>query len=134
VQLVKYRDQWIAGAVFLKFGRNSTYKFGASDLSFQHLRPNNLLMWDAIERLRQEGSHRLSFGRTALQDAGLLQFKRGWGTTESIVPYSRIGLGKAVAVQTGYSRKAAEAGMDIARKLPIPMLRLLGSIVYKHVG
>jgi len=38
------------------------YKFGASDSGFQHLRPNNLVMWEGIRHCAERGCERLHFG------------------------------------------------------------------------
>ncbi len=38
----------VAAAIYFHQGRRAIFKFGASDHAFQHLRPNNLVMWEAI--------------------------------------------------------------------------------------
>jgi len=133
VQLAGHRGQWIAGAVFLQFRSRSTYKFGASNLAFQHLRPNNLLMWETIEKLRADGSGSLCFGRTDLDDDGLLQFKRSWGAVESRVSYWRLLMGGRSAVQVVGGRRGSAARF-VLQRLPIPLLRLIGTLAYRHAG
>ena len=133
VQLAGHQGKWIAGAVFLQFQKRSTYKFGASNLAFQHLRPNNLLMWEAIEKLRSEGSGSLCFGRTDVDDEGLLQFKRSWGAVESSVSYWRLALGRHRVVQVARPGRASAAKV-VLRRLPIPLLRLIGTLAYRHTG
>jgi len=49
------------------------YKF------FQHLRANNLVMWEAIKWSCEKKFQSLSFGRTEPENKGLMQFKAGWG-------------------------------------------------------
>ena len=54
VILAVYQGRPVAGAVFFHFRSGSVFKYGASDRTFQHLRPNNLIMWREIEfMLRQ---------------------------------------------------------------------------------
>ena len=72
----------VAGAIYFHFGRQAIYKYGASDYAYQHLRANNLVMWEAIKLFSLNGYHSFSFGRTDVGDEGLRQFKNGWGTTE----------------------------------------------------
>jgi len=134
VSLAKYSGRWIAGAVFLHFGSQAVYKFGASDPEFQQLRANNLVMWQAICRLRESGMAGLSFGRSDRDDDGLLQFKRGWGGNEADLHYYRIGLRK---VWTSGSRKRESVGnlsQKIVQHLPISVLRLMGGLMYRHLG
>ena len=51
--LAKYQEKVIAGAVFFHFGNHAVYKYGASDLKYQYLRANNLVMWEAIKWFSQ---------------------------------------------------------------------------------
>src|SRR5215475_1414626 len=48
VTLVSYKGRNIAGAVFFTFGHRAMYKFGASEIAYQHLYPNYLLFWHVI--------------------------------------------------------------------------------------
>jgi lipid II:glycine glycyltransferase (peptidoglycan interpeptide bridge formation enzyme) len=134
VLLARFEGQWIAGAVYFRFGTKAVYKFGASDLSFQHLRANSLLMWAAINRLRALGIQRLSFGRTDTDNAGLLQFKRGWGAEESRIRYYRLGIWQNVAPQPLEPLRRNAVPARLMRSLPQPVLRLIGSALYKHIG
>jgi hypothetical protein len=135
ISLARFENKWIAGSVFLRFGSQGVYKFGASDPRFQHVRANNLVMWQGIRRLQQEHVSHLSLGRSDRNDEGLLQFKRGWGGEEVRLSYHRIGLLKrpvtnkaqGVSYSGGFSQK-------VMRRLPIPVLRLMGGLLYRHVG
>ena len=75
----------------LSKGNRAIYKFGASDERFQHLRPNNLVLWEAIALLAREGFEDLHLGRTSLGNEGLRRFKLSWGTTEETIRYFRFG-------------------------------------------
>lgn len=132
VALAKYKGKTIAGAVYFHFGKNAIYKFGASDKRHQELRANNLVMWEAIRWLQSRGFESLSLGRTEPDNKGLLQFKRGWNTEEEIVRYYRFNLSTERFTQsellpgTTYTR--------FARAMPIPILRMIGAAMYRHVG
>jgi Acetyltransferase (GNAT) domain len=135
ISLARFKSKWIAGSVFLRFGPHAVYKFGASDPSFQHVRANNLVMWQSIRRLQKDCVSRLSLGRSESNDDGLLQFKRGWGGEEVRLSYYRIGLLKrpvasnaqGASVSSGFPQK-------VMQRLPIPVLRLVGGLLYRHVG
>jgi len=132
VVLTSYQSKYIAGAVFFHLGRKVLYKYGASDRRYQHLRANNLVMWEAIKWYSQNGYKSLCFGRTEPENQGLIQFKSGWGTTEQQINYYRYDFRKELFISTqsrviGFYNK-------IFRKMPIPLLKKFGSILYKHTG
>jgi len=132
VILASYGGKNIAGAVYFHFGEKAVYKYGASDMSYQHLRANNLVMWEAIQWYSQNGYKNLCFGRTEPENQGLLQFKSGWGTTEQQINYYRYDLKKGSFVSG--SSKVAGFHNKIFRNLPLPLLKRVGSVLYKHVG
>lgn len=122
----------VAAAVFLHFHRQALYKFGASDERWQHLRANNLVMWEAIKWHRRQGFADLDFGRTSLGNAGLRRFKLGWSATEHRIDYVRQepSSGAYVTVPDG----AAGWHNRIFRHLPVSLSRLAGSLLYKHAA
>lgn len=86
--LVRENNKYIAGGVFAGFAQTLTYKFGAYDPDFLHLRPNNLMLWTAITTAKDKGYFIFDFGRTDLDNEGLRSFKSAWGTVESPLFYS----------------------------------------------
>jgi len=132
VVLASYQGKYIAGAVFFHFGKKSLYKYGASGRKHQHLRANNLVMWEAIKWYSQNGYKNLCFGRTEPENEGLRQFKSGWGTTEQQINYYRYDLKKGSFVPG--SSKVTGFHNKIFRNIPIPILNRIGTIFYKHVG
>jgi hypothetical protein len=122
----------IAANVYFKFGNKVTYKYGASDKNFHHLRANNLVMWEAINWSINHGFSKLCFGRTELQNNGLIQFKTGWGTQTYQIHYYKYDLRKNVF--TTNSSKINPLLKKIFTKLPLPVLCILGRISYRHMG
>ena len=90
VVLAKRRSIPVAAAVFLHTGKKAVYKFGASDERHQDLRGNNLVMWEAIQFLAQNGFDTLHLGRTSFENEGLRRFKLAWGTVEETINYFRF--------------------------------------------
>lgn len=130
--VAKAASQPVAAAVFFHSGREALYKFGASDARAQNLRPNNLVMWKAMEHLAALGFHKLRFGRTDLTDHGLRRFKRSWGCIEHQIRYFR------------YERAARPSGAPVSppghglhtrifRRLPLLVNRIVGKLVYPHL-
>jgi hypothetical protein len=132
VVLASHEKTFIAGAVFFHFGENAFFKYGASDKNFHHLRPNNLVMWEAIKWFSQNGYKSICFGRTEPGNEGLRKFKSGWGTTEQQISYYRYDFKKEAFVSgtskvTGFHNK-------IFRRMPPALLNKLGALLYRHVG
>jgi CelD/BcsL family acetyltransferase involved in cellulose biosynthesis len=124
--LVYSGDTPIAGAVFLDWNGRVVYKFGASDARHWALRPNNLLLWEAIRLGCRQGRTRFDFGRTDLEDEGLRAFKAGWGAVEAPLHYTT--LGKAEHVSSGAAERLAR---PVLRHAPIWVGRGIGELFYR---
>lgn len=132
VILAAHQKKNIAAAVYFHFGEKALYKYGASDRAYQHLRANNLVMWEAIKWHAQNGCKRFCFGRTEMDNDGLRQFKNGWGAQERVIKYYRYDFGRNAFVQNA---DAAGGRMNkLFGAMPIPCLRAIGAIAYKHMG
>lgn len=127
-----YRGRTIAGSVFLHFGRRAHYKYGASDLRFQSLRANNLVMWEAMRRYAEEGVRGLCLGRTDLPNEGLRRFKRGWGARERLIEYHTYDL--RAAAFTAPRPAVSNLSAAVFRRLPPPLLRLAGTMIYRYAA
>ncbi|MEO7678600.1 MAG: GNAT family N-acetyltransferase [Verrucomicrobiota bacterium] len=132
VVLARQAGRLVAGGIFFHFGDKAIYKFGASDPSLLELRGNNLVMWAAIKWYAGKGLKSLDFGRTSIGSEGLRRFKLGWGSDEKVVAYSRY----------DFRKRGFVSGTDHAhgwhnhvfRALPLSLSRLIGSVLYRHVG
>lgn len=130
VVLAFYQGQPIAGAVFFHTARTALYKYGASDMRFQHSRPNNLVMWRAIQWYGRHGFSELNFGRTSFANEGLCRFKAGFGAHSRVVQYYKYDLRKNRFVSD--VDRASGWHNHVFRRMPLPLARLLGSILYRH--
>lgn len=132
VALAKYKQQTVAGAVFIHLGKKVIYKYGASEASMLALRPNNLLFWEAIRYFSDQNYEELNLGRCSLHNSGLRQFKTGWGGQEKKIHYFRFNVKK----QRFTISQSGEGGSyrHILRLFPLPLLRLIGTILYRHAG
>jgi CelD/BcsL family acetyltransferase involved in cellulose biosynthesis len=122
----------IAAAVFFYHRQEALFKFGASDYSFQNVRPNNLVMWEAIKWCGNRGFALLHLGRTSLGNAGLRRFKLGFGAKEEQLGYCKYDL-RARGFVTDFDRSTGSVNR-VFRWLPVPVLRLSGKLLYPHLG
>jgi hypothetical protein len=120
-----------AVAVFFHFGKNAVYKFGATDESRQELRANNLIIWEGIRFLSQNGASTLHFDRTSLENDGLRRFKLTWCSQEERITYFKF---DGVA-GTWVTRRDAASGFHemVFRRLPLALNRVAGTVIYPHL-
>jgi len=132
IALASYKGRNIAGAIYFHFNNRAVYKYGASDKRFLDTRANNLVMWEAIRRYRNQGYANFSFGRTEPENEGLLQFKQGWGAKEYLIYYYKYDLGQNAFIKDDLKLKGVHN--LIFKRMPLPLLKLAGSMLYRHMG
>jgi CelD/BcsL family acetyltransferase involved in cellulose biosynthesis len=119
----------VAGAVFLRAGGTVMYKYAASDERAWALRPNNVLIAEAIRRAAEEGYRRFDFGRSDFADAGLRSFKIGWGAAERPLVYSCLG---DAAASTGV--RGGRLLGKVIRRSPTAVCRIIGECLYRYAA
>jgi FemAB-related protein (PEP-CTERM system-associated) len=133
VLLAEHEGQPIAGMVLLVSGNTVRYAYGASREEYLHLGPNNLLMWEALTWAAGQGCARLDLGRTASDNRGLMEFKRGWGAVEEPLPYyywPRVA-GLATTEEQSWKFRLLT---NVWRRLPLAVAGPLGGALYRHLG
>ena len=120
----------VAGAVYLFSKSEVLYKFGASNKDLQHMRANDLLMWEAINRYAQKGFKTLSFGKTEKFHEGLWRFKEGFGASRVIMNDYCYDVKSGKKVKDSPSVHGIHNA--VFRRMPIGLLRLSGEILYKY--
>jgi len=132
VALARYEGRNIAGSVFFGFNGKAVYKFGASDYACQHVRPADRVMWEGIRFYAEAGCDSFCFGRTEMDNDGLCQFKRRWGADEQVIDYFKYDMQRDAFV--GESSPMTDVHHRVLKRMPIPLLRMVGSLLYKHMG
>ncbi len=72
----------VAGALYLVWQDTAYYKFGASQVEFLPLRPNDAIHWQVIRWAHGRGLRMLDWGLSDLDQPGLGRYKRGWASVE----------------------------------------------------
>jgi lipid II:glycine glycyltransferase (peptidoglycan interpeptide bridge formation enzyme) len=130
VMLANYGGKAIAGAVFLHSNKSLIYKYGANDPAYMSLYATHALLWEAIQWGCRSGYHVMDWGKTEKSNQGLRNFKRGWGTYEKKIEYSYIGEFPKKYTLGGNNK----IGEYFIRKSPACVGRIIGAMLYKHVG
>jgi len=132
IVLARREGTAIAGAVYLWLGGRAVFKFGASDPRWLASRSNNLVMWAGIQSCRSRGIQSLHLGRTSIQNAGLRRFKLAWGAAETRLSYHR----RDCRTKARMQMRDMSVGWHnrLIAWLPLPALRAVGSVLYRHIG
>lgn len=127
-----YEGRVVASSVFFHFGRAALFKYGASDIRYHHLRPNNLLMWETCMFYARRGFLSMNLGRTEPQNEGLLRYKRAWGAKERMIKYHRYDINRNAYIL----KHSGGSGLlpKIFSRIPISIARIIGRLAYRHVG
>ncbi|MHA1822110.1 MAG: lipid II:glycine glycyltransferase FemX [Promethearchaeota archaeon] len=131
--LAKYDGNIIAGIITMNFKDTMSYAYGASDKKFLNLRPNNLILWTAIEEGCRNHYKYFDFGRTPLDNIGLINFKKRWGTEERKLYYYYFPTKPKTLTENREGLKY-KLGTKIIRRMPMPIYKKFSDLVFKHLG
>jgi CelD/BcsL family acetyltransferase involved in cellulose biosynthesis len=126
-----HHGQPIAAIVTLAWGKTVVYKYGCSDPAFHHLGSVPALIWRAIQYAKERNATCFDFGRSDLDNRGLIAFKDHWGASRSALHYYRN-------AGTSSVRATDLPGSGLARQLfsslPDSCLEAAGRLLYRHMG
>ncbi len=131
VVLVYQDKNVISAGIFAGVNKILTYKFSASNPDYLKYRPNNLMLWTAIQEAKKRRFDIFDFGRTELGNEGLRKFKQGWGTVEAPLYYSYY---PKVPDKSRIEFIKAKIVAPIIRNSPKFVCRLSGELFYKYFG
>jgi len=131
IRLARKNGAPIATLLTLRHRSTIIYKYGCSDEAFHQLGGMPFLFWKLIEEGKATGADRIDFGRSEMENEGLVAFKDKFGTTKRILTYYRYPRSKK-------QRAHAWGDSGIARRffsiLPDGVLSAAGKVLYKHIG
>ena len=131
VRLARKDGRAIAAILTLRHGRTVVYKYGCSDVRFHSLAGMPFLFWKLIEESKASGAEEIDFGRTELDNQGLIEFKDRFGTNRRQITYLRYsenagGKGVVESCLPGLRR--------IFSILPDALSSTAGRLLYRHIG
>lgn len=132
--LAEFEGRPVAGDLLLRFRDQMVYKFNASDPRFLHLRPNSILLWQAIQLSASLGCRSLDLGRCDTDNEGLRRFKLLWGSEEKTLRYYAHAPEGAMS-GNGRSSALRQSLLTLFVKVaPAYALRRAGSAFYHNFG
>ena len=125
----------VASILTIRHKDTLVYKYGCSDAHYQNLGGTQLLFWRAIQEGKRDGLLTFDLGRTECDNAGLITFKDRLGSARSLLTYARFSVSPPSDM---FGPNAAKWAGRIARGvvpyLPDRVLRMIGSVLYRHVA
>jgi hypothetical protein len=121
----------IAAIVTLCHRGTVVYKYGCSDEQYHHLAGMPFLFWKLIEESKADNAEELDFGRTDMDNEGLIRFKDQFGTTRTQITYMRYP--PAAKQASAVSSQVPLVG-HIFSALPSFVSWRLGGVLYRHMG
>jgi hypothetical protein len=123
--LAEVEARCVGGLIFFHAGTNLVSKFAASLPEGNALRVYPALYGRAIELALELGCRRLSWGTSAPNQTGLIEFKERWGArTSPVFAYSLPVAGEAPGLERYYDSDGLP--QRVWRHLPLPVTKLLG--------
>jgi lipid II:glycine glycyltransferase (peptidoglycan interpeptide bridge formation enzyme) len=107
------------------------YKYGCSDGKFHHLGGMPFLFWRLIEDSKASGMEKIDFGRSDLDNEGLITFKDRLGTRRKLLTYYRYTYLQKVEAKFSWESRGFRG---VLSRLPDVVLSTAGSLLYKHLG
>ncbi len=131
--IAQYGKTPIGASIFFTFKDTIYHKFNASNSNYLEYQPNHLILWHAIQWAVENGYKTLDLGRTSPDNQGLMAFKRHWGAEEIDLPYYYWPEIRGISA-TKESSKKYKIASSVLRKMPIPILKISGNLLYKYFG
>lgn len=121
----------ISAMLTLRHRSSIIYKYGCSDERFHNLGGMPLLFWRLIEESKASGAEMIDFGRSDLDNSGLVAFKDKFGTTRKLLTYYRYPYKEKGEVTMS---RSAEAARQFLCLLPDAVCSQAGRLLYRHMG
>ena len=120
----------IAAMLTLRHRSTVVYKYGCSDEGFHSLGGMPFLFWKLVEESKSTAAEAIDFGRSDLDNPGLVAFKDKFGTTKKLVSYYRHPSCRAVR-PSPWMRRSMRPLMAV---LPDIALTTASRLVYKYMS
>jgi FemAB-related protein (PEP-CTERM system-associated) len=130
--IASHESRKIAAVIVFYDKHKAIYMYGGSLPDSLSLRPNHLLLWNAVLRAKARGCTEFDFGRVSVENSSLAEFKKRWGAEEVPLMYyywpKKRGVGSA-------DRKSLKVTIStfLFSKMPLSLTRHM-SWLYRHLA
>ncbi len=131
VRLARKNGVPIAAMLTLRHRFCIVYKYGCSDEKFHNFAGMPFLFWRLVEESKASDINEIDFGRTDLDNGGLITFKDRFGTTRKRLTYVQYPQAEKGG---GIGRSDVRAIRRVFSILPDVLLPMASSLLYRHIG
>jgi lipid II:glycine glycyltransferase (peptidoglycan interpeptide bridge formation enzyme) len=123
-----------AGFLFyLKYGKTISPEYIGIRAEYYPLGINQVLCWTAIQEGTREGYEYFDFGKSYVNQPGLLSHKTGWGAMEMDAPSFFYPPSK---VKIGFKNQRLTYRIlsELFKRMPLAVSKPAGRLLYQHLG
>jgi len=131
IRLTRKNGVPIAAMLTLQYRSTMVYKYGCSDERFHSLGGMPFLFWRLVEESKASGAEKIDFGRTDLNNSGLIAFKDRFGTSKKMLTYYRYSQTAMPGIATLRDSQAVRQFFSL---LPQAISSAAGRVLYRHMG
>ena len=131
--LSHHEGRIVAGGIMECYKDRIVYGYGAADPGSLHVYPYYAFLWKSIENGCIQGYRSFDFGRVFNTDAGLIQFKKRWGTrTKQLYSsYFPVSAGPSMPDRGSSHFRLAKT---VIQRMPTPVYSKFSDAVFRHLG
>jgi len=100
---------------------------------YSSISPNMLLYWAMLKYACDKGFKYFDFGRSSPEE-GTYKFKEQWGARQTPLYWHYISLDGQPLNEETSERSKFEKAIYLWQKLPVPVTKILGPMIRKHIG
>ena len=126
------RGNPLSGLLGWRLGDKFAVEYSGDYYEARAIGANQLLYWHVMQAVREAGCASFSLGRTGLDNPGLLNYKRRWGTIEEGLKLIMLPKTQADAIEK--ENLLYRFGKRLIVKSPPGIHRLIGEFCYRHLG
>ena len=130
--MVYKEKQPVACSLVVGFKNTLENPWASSLRQYSRFSPNMLLYWTMLAYACDNGYRFFDFGRSTPGE-GTYRFKKQWGAQPVPLHWQYIYL-KDTAVPDVLEKSRFEKAIQYWKKLPIPVTRIIGPAIRKHIG
>jgi len=131
IRLTRKNGLPIAAMLTLQHRSCVVYKYGCSEERFHSLGGMPFLFWRLIEESKESEAEKIDFGRTDLNNEGLIAFKDRFGASRKLLTYYRYTKTAKRGVATLSDSRAVRQFFSF---LPEAVSSAVGRVLYRHMG
>ena len=133
IVMIYKAGQPVACSIIVGFKETLENPWASALKQYSRLSPNMLLYWSMLEYACDNGYKYFDFGRST-PDEGTYKFKAQWGAKPNPLYWHYLSLNGTTIDQETSEKSKFDKAIHYWQKLPVPVTKILGPMIRKHIG